>query len=188
MCEVPKRTVFSSYSGLESCPSGSSFLKKTLGSEVMTWKCLATGRKFSITSTARLCIHQATLPADVDEGRRRRDWRSIRLIRYEKRLPARLADEAVDTVREQPAAVVDGTREGDHPDAAEDQVRLPVRVVAVALLGRRVAEEPARLGDEPAREQDQDADEDRGLEEVAHEPVRPAEQVGREREGIEACR
>src|SRR4029453_7869426 len=56
---------------------------------------------------------------------------------------------------------------------------------AMELLGRRVAEEPARLGDEPAREQDQDADEDRGLEEVAHEPVGLAEQSGREREGIE---
>src|SRR5438034_3438065 len=63
-CEVPKVVAFSR-SCLESAPSGSSLRKKTLGSEVMTWKCLASGRKLSITSTERLCAHHATLPAVV---------------------------------------------------------------------------------------------------------------------------
>ena len=62
MCEVPKVVAFSR-SCLESAPSGSSLRKKTLGSEVMTWKCLASGRKFSMTSTERLCAHHATPPA-----------------------------------------------------------------------------------------------------------------------------
>ena len=100
-------------------------------------------------------------------------------------LPAGVAGEGGDAVPQQLAAVVDEPRERDHADAAEDDVRLPVRVVAVALLGRRVAEQAARLRDEPAREQDHDAHEDDDLEEIAHEPVERAEQPGREREEVE---
>src|SRR5262249_55628031 len=88
----------------------------------------------------------------------------------------------------QPAAVVDRAGEGDHADAAEDQVGLPVRVMTMTLLGGRVPEETARLGDGPAREQDQDADEDGRLEEIAHQPVRRTQPAGREREGVEVAR
>jgi len=68
MCEAPKVVAFSR-SCLESAPSGSSFWKKTLGSEVMTWKCLASGRKFSMTSTERLCAHHATAPTVATKPR-----------------------------------------------------------------------------------------------------------------------
>ena len=62
MRDAPKRVAFSR-SCLESCPSGSSLRKKTLGSEVMMWKCLASGRKFKKVKMTRLCAHHAALPA-----------------------------------------------------------------------------------------------------------------------------
>ena len=59
-CELPKRVAFSR-SCLESWPIGSSLRKKTLGSDVMMWKCFERGSRFRKTRTTRLWTHQATL-------------------------------------------------------------------------------------------------------------------------------
>ena len=62
MYDVPNVVAFSR-SCLVSAPIGSSFLKKTFGSEVMMWKCLESGSKLRNTRMTRLCSHQATLLA-----------------------------------------------------------------------------------------------------------------------------
>ena len=62
MYEVPKVLAFSR-SCLLSEPVGSSFLKKTLGIEVMMWKCFEIGSTFMNTRMTQLCTHHPRLLA-----------------------------------------------------------------------------------------------------------------------------
>jgi hypothetical protein len=136
MCEVPNVAAFSR-SCFESCPIGSSFRKKTFGSDVMMWKCLESGRRFRKTSTTRLWSHHATsrvqrAPVLPDGGVDRR------ADEPRERLPARLVRDTRDRApaRRHPAAVVDEAGDHDRPDEAEDDVRLPVRLLAHPVLRR----------------------------------------------------
>ena len=78
MYEVPNVVAFSR-SCLLSAPVGSSFLKKTFGIAVMTWKCLLCGSRFRKMSGRVACVQNPAIATvrRVDPRIRRRHARLV---------------------------------------------------------------------------------------------------------------
>ena len=90
---------------------------------------------------------------------------------------------AVDVLRDQAAGVVQEPADHDQQDEDEDQDSLPVRRVAVALLGAADPEQPRGVEDNAPVEHVDDADDHDRLEQIAGDEERRAERLVRAEPG-----
>ena len=152
---------------------GGSLAKNRFGIAVMMWKCLDSGSRHRKTRTVTLCSHHPTsLTVSAVDG-----LRPSSAAAASARQRREVALVAVDVVGDQPTGVVEQPADHDQQDEDEDQDALPVRGVAVALLGAAETEQARAWSDQPPVEHVEDADDHDRLEQVAGEEERRAERL-----------
>ena len=118
-------------------------------------------------------------PPDLAHGARRGGAEAIERRGDQRGQRREVALVAVDVVGDQAAGVVEHPADHDQQDQDEDQDALPVRRVAIALLGATEPEQPRDVEDEPPVEHVGDGDDHARLDQVAGDEERRAERLVR---------
>ena len=132
---------------------------------MITWKCFDSGNRQRKTRTVTL----SRPPSDLADGVRRRGVGAVERRRGQRRQRREVALVAVDVVGDQATGVIEQPADHDQQDQDEDQDALPVRGIAIALLGAAETEQARDVEHEPPVEHVGDADDHAGLEQITSE-------------------